>query len=386
MTHPVIQDSPVRKSPRHDDGSKVDPQSTFDFYGACYDVSLDGKIRESRRLPVNAPEPMPFETDLFKGHIMVMHKPPGPDGTPFRYLEYLGPKRRRWEMRWQGQFKKDVPPDLRFGLEVDNDPPELGFAARTLVRFLLKVASRLAEARGSHLYCNYGNQRHSDYGATYFMFPLQSADTVLEHDPNDPNIPEICTNDQLKGTVPMGYKFRTDKVYTFCYYSMYCDFVTWDIRNVFGASGTCLKSMLGPQPFRIALKDAATNEYYMNMLLAHRTLTREWAAYFESQDEIEMQREHSVASFYSALSGNESPRVSYVHTLSTPPTRRSIRSRVWEWIFVPCLASRRQLAEQSSRACQEMVMNSLSTSGVSKPATTRRRRRRRHLARLGQRC
>lgn len=38
--------------------------------------------------------PMPIETAWFKGHIMVMHKPPGPDGTPFRYLDYLGPKRR----------------------------------------------------------------------------------------------------------------------------------------------------------------------------------------------------------------------------------------------------------------------------------------------------
>ncbi|KAF4695974.1 hypothetical protein FOZ60_002672 [Perkinsus olseni] len=313
MTQPVIQDSPRMKN---EDGIKVDPRSTFDYYGACYDVSSDGKIRESRRLTVNSAEPMPIETEWFKGHIMVMHKPPGPDGTPFRYLDYLGSKRRRWEMRWQGRFKKEVPPDLRFGLEVDNDPPELGFATRTLVRILLKVASRLAEARGSHLYCNYGSQRHSDHGATYFMFPLQSADTVLEHDLDDPTIPAICTNDNLKGTVPIKHKFRTDKVYTFCYYSMYCDFVTWDIRNVFGVSGTCLKSMLGPQPFRIALKDPVRNEYYMNMLLAHRTLTREWAAHFESQDQEELQREHSVASFYSAVSGNESPSASNAHTIA----------------------------------------------------------------------
>ncbi|KAF4660235.1 hypothetical protein FOZ61_004148 [Perkinsus olseni] len=313
MTQPVIQDSPRMKN---EDGIKVDPRSTFDYYGACYDVSSDGKIRECRRLTVNSAEPMPIETEWFKGHIMVMHKPPGPDGTPFRYLDYLGSKRRRWEMRWQGRFKKEVPSDLRFGLEVDNDPPELGFATRTLVRILFKVASRLAEARGSHLYCNYGSQRHSDHGATYFMFPLQSADTVLEHDLDDPTIPAICTNENLKGTVPIKHKFRTDKVYTFCYYSMYCDFVTWDIRNVFGVSGTCLKSMLGPQPFRIALKDPVRNEYYMNMLLAHRTLTREWAAHFESQDQEELQREHSVASFYSAVSGNESPSASNAHTIA----------------------------------------------------------------------
>lgn len=53
MTQPVILDSPTK---RETDDSKVDPRSTFDYYGACYDVSLDGKIRESCRLTVNSSE------------------------------------------------------------------------------------------------------------------------------------------------------------------------------------------------------------------------------------------------------------------------------------------------------------------------------------------
>ncbi|KAF4694334.1 hypothetical protein FOZ60_008488 [Perkinsus olseni] len=264
---------------------KVSSNHKFDtghIYTFCYwSMFVDFVTWDLRNLPaisaIDATESFPINSDAFEGKIVVIHRPPDPNG-PFPYHGYMGKKRRRWELRWQGRFKRKPSSALFFGIEATQPLPELGFVAKSGVRLVLSISTRLAAARGTMLLTNYPNPDPSEN--TFFTFPLVSADTCIVSDLDTPSeeLPDITADKALTGKVTHDYLFDTEHIYTFCYYSMYIDFVTWDLRNLPVVSGTSLCTFTGHQPIHVIIKDQQ-DEYFMDVLIAHRCLSPVWADY-----------------------------------------------------------------------------------------------------------
>ncbi|EER03493.1 hypothetical protein Pmar_PMAR014712 [Perkinsus marinus ATCC 50983] len=236
---------------------------TFAPYAAIYDLMATKRDTEpselppqQSRIPIDATESFPINSDVFEGRIVVIHRPPDPNG-PFPYYGYMGKKRRRWELRWQGRFKRKPSSALFFGIEATQPLPELGFVAKS---------------------ANYPNSDPSKN--TFFTFPLVSADTCIVSDLDTPpdELPDITADKALTGKVTHDYLFDTEHIYTFCYFSMYIDFVTWDLRNLPVVSGTSLCTFTGYQPIHVIVKDQE-DEYFMDVLVAHRSLSPVWADY-----------------------------------------------------------------------------------------------------------
>ncbi|KAF4659555.1 hypothetical protein FOL47_007525 [Perkinsus chesapeaki] len=97
----------------------------------------------------------------------------------------------------------------------------------------MSISKRLASVSGSELISNFPNTSDDDNDSTrtWFLFPLTSADTVIEHD-QEHELPDITADEGIYGKVTAGHQFDTEHVYTFCYWSMFVDFVTWDLRNL----------------------------------------------------------------------------------------------------------------------------------------------------------
>ncbi|EER19724.1 hypothetical protein Pmar_PMAR012712 [Perkinsus marinus ATCC 50983] len=256
----------------------------FTPYAAMYDLMSTKRDTEpselppqESRIPIDATESFPISSDAFEGRIVVIHRPPDPN-SPFPYYGYMGKKRRRWELRWQGRFKIKPSSALFFGIEATQPLPELGFVAKSGIRLVLSIATRLAAARGTMLLTNYPNSDPSRN--TFFTFPLVSADTCIVSDLDTPpnQLPDITADKALTGKVTHDYLFDTEHIYTFCYYSMYIDFVTWDLRNLPVVSGTSLCTFTGHQPIHVIIKDQE-DDYFMDVLIAHRCLSPVWADY-----------------------------------------------------------------------------------------------------------
>ncbi|KAF4650847.1 hypothetical protein FOL46_000693, partial [Perkinsus olseni] len=165
--------------------------------------------------------------------------------------------------------------NVYFGIEGYSPTPKLGFMAKITARILMSISTRLAAAHESRLISNFPNT--SQQGErTYFLFPLTSADTVIEHssgggsgDCEAVDLPDITSDRGIYGKVSSNHKFDTGHIYTFCYWSMFVDFVTWDLRNLPAISGTSLCTLLGPQPIHIVMRDDK-GTCFMNILSAHK--------------------------------------------------------------------------------------------------------------------
>lgn len=209
-----------------------------------------------------------FESDIFQGSVLFMHKLDSDEPHPF--ASYLRGKRRYWELRWQGRFKS-IPTsnDIYFGAEVREYLPELNFLLHATATFILAFGKRVTALRGAGLHCNFGegDKEH------YILFPLHAADTLIVSGPTDP-CPDISQPIDFKSNVEMkpGIEITTDNTYTICFYSMYADFLKWQITNIPGLSGTSLTSFLGHQPIHAVVRegpDVHRPRYFIDARLHH---------------------------------------------------------------------------------------------------------------------
>ncbi|KAF4750903.1 hypothetical protein FOZ62_026558, partial [Perkinsus olseni] len=264
---------------------------SFDQHAGLYDVSRSSEDEESlRQLPppssrlgINTTTAIPIQNDNFIGELVVIHRPADEGGGEFPYSKFMSTcPRVRCELRWQGRFLEPPGENVYFGIEGYSPTPKLGFMANITARILMSISTRLAAARGSRLISNFPNT--SQQGErTYFLFPLTSADTVIEHssgggsgDCDAVDIPDITSDRGIYGKVSSNHKFDTGHIYTFCYWSMFVDFVTWDLRNLPAISGTSLCTLLGPQPIHIVMRDDK-GTCFMNILSAHKSFSQTWA-------------------------------------------------------------------------------------------------------------
>ncbi|KAF4747769.1 hypothetical protein FOZ62_032395, partial [Perkinsus olseni] len=240
--------------------------SSFDQHAGLYDVSRSSEDEESlqqlpppsSRIGINTPTAIPIQNDNFIGELRGLVEK-AVDVLNFSGVVNCGGREGFSNHQVVGLLSSE---NVYFGIEGYSPTPKLGFMAKITARILMSISTRLAAAGGSRLISTMGAGgirpdvrsrmiNPSSYEAlldavrraldlyvgnfpntsqqgerTYFLFPLTSADTVIEHssgggsgDCDAVDLPDITSDRAIYGKVSSKHKFDTGHIYTFCYWS-----------------------------------------------------------------------------------------------------------------------------------------------------------------------
>ena len=295
-----------QRPPNHID----DRAAAFLAPGVLSDTFLDPTTLPNR-VGINADAPFEFENDYFVGSVSILHRQPDDTKAGYRYREFFGKKRRRWELRWQGRFKQPIDHGIVFGAEIlGSHTPKHNFASRAFLSVLFKFSKTLARNRGADLYTN----MVSDHGAPskYFFFPIHSSDLILAtpegtHPPSIVHPGELLASAQHEACnamfKPGAGPLDLTKTYTFVFYSMYADFVSWDVQNVsIGLSGMSLNRLVGCQPISVVMRsnlDAPAEIDYFRLVIGNRCTSPDWSTFLTTGERFNAT---SMTEFFSVLS------------------------------------------------------------------------------------
>ena len=289
---------------------------------------------QSTRLTVNSPIPFEFDNEYFSGRIVILHRVPDDYKGEYHYRDFFNGKKRRWELRWQGTFKQPITSPIVFGAEVlAARVPKRNFASRALLSILFKFSGSLARNCGGDLFTNMVDESDSQADGTtkYFHFPIHSSDLILSTPAGEepPNIasPSVLQADALNTDSKSVFKTCTDvdisRTYTFVFYSMYADFLSWDICNVpIGLSGMSLNRLIGNQPVSVVMRSKmGSPEEYFRVLIANRCCSPDWSSFLTMGEKFNAER---MSEFFSIVSwnSNEEAFASAGKRRSAAPGRR----------------------------------------------------------------
>jgi hypothetical protein len=293
------------------------------------ELSLD-PLMHKHRLEVNGSQGFEFENDFFSGRVLVLHRPPDDYKGHTRYKQFFSTKKRRWELRWQGQFKKPLSSPVVFGAEIlASKSPKHNFASRAFMSLLFKFSASLARNRGAALYTNMVGDQGPTSPIKYFHFPIHTSDLILCTSPGE-TLPDIAspfalaadaTHTDCRAQFKNFSEVDTSKTYTFVFYSMYADFVSWDVCNVpIGLNGMSLNRLVGNQPISVVMRSKLgieTDEEYFRLILANRCTSPDWSSFLTIGERFNTER---MSEFFSVVSGTSFDEYRHV-------TRRRERKR-----------------------------------------------------------
>ena len=282
------------------------------------------------RLVVNSDTAFEFENDLFVGRIVILHREPLHSNSPTdRFHDYFATRKRRWELRWQGKFKRQLTSPVLFGADILRlHAPVMNFASRAFFSLLVKFAQSLARNRGSDLYTN--STTIDANASKFFRFPIHNCDLIFASPPGvsvpDTTLPVDMNDIAGSSSTVCNSLFKTSEpglidisqTYTFVFYSMYLDFVTWDVHNVpIGLSGMSINRLSGPQPVNVQMTNS-DGDVYFRLVVANRNTSPTWASF--------LARDLVSEFFYSAASEDDP-----VWDPREPPRGPDPRSSWWIW-------------------------------------------------------
>ena len=285
------------------------------------------------RLSVNSGIPIEFENEYFVGRIVILHRAPDDYKGPYRYREFFASRKRRWELRWQGKFKKPVASPIVFGAEIlSSRYPKHNIASRALFSLLLKFSISLARKRGADLFTNVVGDENEKASIKYFHFPIHSSDAILStadgEIPPDIGIPTLLDPTETHTDCRNVFKSHEDIdiscTYTFVFYSMYADFVSWDICNVpIGLSGMSLNRLVGNQPISVVMRSKfGCPEEYFRILLGNKCTSPDWSTFLNVGERFSTEK---MSEFFSIVSWNSNEDPSVFAGKKKPATRRRFR-------------------------------------------------------------
>lgn len=303
-------------SPRGLHGGIDDRAAIFLSESALTDLSID-PLSQQCRMDVNGESAFEFENEFFSGSVIVLHRAPDDYKGPYRYKNFFSGKKRRWELRWQGKFKTPLTAPVVFGAEIlASKAPRHSFASRAFLSLLFKFSASLARNRGADLYTNMVSDKDSELNIKYFHFPIHTSDLILGT-PEGETPPSIASDSALSATevhtdCRSHFKSFTDvdtsKTYTFVFYSMYADFVSWDVCNVpIGLNGMSLNRLVGNQPISVVMRSklgAPTQEYF-RLIIANRCTSPDWSSFLTYGERFNTERMSEFFSIVSATSFDE---------------------------------------------------------------------------------
>jgi hypothetical protein len=208
-------------------------------------------------LTINSDKPVPFESEYFKGVILVMMRQENG-----RWETHFQGKQRKIEVQVQGQIKKPVGPNIIMGAELQ-EKLEMGLVTRALVNILMAFCGKLI----NNFRYSFGEPYNKDgnYEVPYVCFPMfRTMDRVVitpegETPPElGSELPEPDTERNLRRSGKSSgenLKFEMGKTYSFSFHSMYINFAEWAIINVPGYKAIDIKSIVKNQPARVVIYD-----------------------------------------------------------------------------------------------------------------------------------
>ena len=277
------------------------------------DNNLSSPFDLKDRVTINSDTPFEFENEYFVGRIVILHREPMDFPFSYRYADFFNSKKRRWELRWQGKFKKQFDEPIVFGAEMNSGKaPKLSFTSKAFMSLLIKFAQSLARARGSDLFTNVTDETVTSDMPKYFRFPIHTSDLILSTPPGmePPSIVEPAdlrasdTHTVCANLFKDPKNLPLDNTYTFVFYSMYIDFVSWDLQNVpLGLSGMSLNRLIGSQPMSVLMRQGEDKIMY-RLVLGNKCTSPDWASFISSGEPFDYEKMtdfFSISSFYSGI-------------------------------------------------------------------------------------
>jgi len=144
--------------------------------------SLPGSKSNFTPISVEAPAPVEFELDNFKGRCIFIHRPSWTYDNPetaelYPYRQLFHNKKRLWEWRLQGKFTRR-PGVVYVGIELEEYVP-VNFATRSLMRVILPLVQAALQCKT--VYHEVGDPSEEELRPTV-VSPIWAADNTLVHD------------------------------------------------------------------------------------------------------------------------------------------------------------------------------------------------------------
>lgn len=193
-------------------------------------LSLGGNYEH---FPLNAETPIPVETELFKGSILLLCRPNDPaKEDPYWNERVFSTKRRRIILQLQGKLKYTPTGTVYAGMEV-SDPMKLGLIANGMCNLILKLIRTFNPA----VHYSFGSKKER----AHISFPASSFfETFIVTPPGE--TPPTMGGLDLEGELPEDAAARkanktkidwnSHDTYTMSFHSMYIDFASWSIVSL----------------------------------------------------------------------------------------------------------------------------------------------------------
>ncbi|KAF0715804.1 Aste57867_3173 [Aphanomyces stellatus] len=205
---------------------------------------------------LNSTTPVPFETDLFRGHVYFLLKTDPPNPT-WQHL-FAGRRRMFW-IQVQGTLKRAPRGSIFLGGELPATV-SVGLWARGLANMIMGIMQRLVGL----IHYSFGDAHE----LPHCVFPLVQAVDELIMTPaggtppmlGQPTFGESKAAQTRRRQTPLGQEtYEVGATYTFHFYTQYVDLTQWKIINLPGMQDMGLTTFFGSLPLRLACYDVESS-------------------------------------------------------------------------------------------------------------------------------
>lgn len=255
-------------------------------------LSTDGRYLPFK---LNSQTPIPVETELFVGQLLLIIRPPKnpQEDDPYWNERIFSKKKRRVVMQLQGKLKYKPTGTLYTGMEI-SDPMNLGLIAAGLCNIILKMTKSFNQ----ELHYSFGDkeeQAHICFPASTFFEQL----IVTKPGEEPPTMGEEFVESDELAKSRKAYKtkidWNTDDTYSMSFHSMYIDFPSWSVVRLPVGRDIGLQTFWGNSIASVVLYEAdpskkrhsmSTNRYLLGVSLKYLGKESELATLEEEEDRI----------------------------------------------------------------------------------------------------
>lgn len=202
---------------------------------------------------LNTREPVEFETDLFKGRILMLVRPPNLDDDPYWSEKIFEKKKRRFVINLQGKFKRELKGDLYVGGET-TAPMNLSLFTRGILSMIIK----LLENSFAGLRYSFGDEKKNL--APRIVVPAHAAFEKVVVTPPGTDPPPVSGEpfeeskaDRANRLKSKDWTWNTTDTYSFSFYSMYLAMSEWKVVNLSVYPDINLRRLWNDGDFRIVM-------------------------------------------------------------------------------------------------------------------------------------
>jgi hypothetical protein len=219
-------------------------------------LSVEGTLFS---FPLNSQTPIPVETELFVGKILLIMRPKDPpQEDPFWNERIFSKKKRRVTIQLQGKLKVKPDGTLMAGMEISN-PMNLGLIASGLCNIILKMTKSFNPA----LHYSFGiadqERAHISFPASTFFEKL----VVTPPGKAPPDITQELEEDPQSAKARKAHKtqidWNTNDTYSMSFHSMYIDFPSWSVVKLPFGKDISLHTFWGDSSASIVLYEVVHN-------------------------------------------------------------------------------------------------------------------------------